>query len=185
MPRGGKREGAGRKTAWMSGCSFEETTVIRVPKYLKSKILELAHRLDAGEKIDLDTKSIKEKNDRLENRILELEKQLLNQKEFKKEIVTKPKPQESIKFEQQLIDLDTNSKIILSGQKLSTLRFGLSRNAATKQKSRISKAKFAIWSRSKDPDNIAWIPCEKGYTPQDELSDDLLKNLKEWIANNR
>ena len=48
MPRGGVRNGAGRKTQWASGCTFSETTVIRVPKRLKSKILEVAHRLDAG-----------------------------------------------------------------------------------------------------------------------------------------
>ena len=76
MPRGGRRKGAGRKTAWESGCTFPETTVIRVPKYLKDEILNIAHRLDADEEIDLVTKSIKERNDYLEGRVLELEREL-------------------------------------------------------------------------------------------------------------
>jgi len=57
MPRGGKREGAGRKTTWASGRSIEDTTVIRVPKEFASKLLEIAHKLDAGENIDFVTNS--------------------------------------------------------------------------------------------------------------------------------
>ena len=55
MSRGGRREGAGRKSRWESGCSFSETTVIRVPKVLRNKLLEVAHKLDAEEKIFLDS----------------------------------------------------------------------------------------------------------------------------------
>ena len=76
MPRGGRRKGAGRKTQWESGCSFAETTVVRVPKVLKNELLEIAHRLDAGEEIDLDTKSIKQRNEYLEGKVLELENKL-------------------------------------------------------------------------------------------------------------
>ena len=76
MSRGGKRKGAGRKTAWKSGCAFTETTVIRVPKYLKDEILELAHRLDAGEEVDLVSKSLRKRNDYLEGRVLDLEGEL-------------------------------------------------------------------------------------------------------------
>jgi hypothetical protein len=57
MSRGGKREGAGRKTTWASGRSIEDTTVIRVPKEFASKLLEIAHKLDAGESIDFVTNS--------------------------------------------------------------------------------------------------------------------------------
>lgn len=46
--RGGKREGAGRKSTWDSGVTFEETTTIRVPAYLAEQLLDLAHQLDAG-----------------------------------------------------------------------------------------------------------------------------------------
>ena len=57
MPRGGKREGAGRKTTWASGRGIEDTTVIRVPKEFASKLLEIAHKLDAGASIDFVTNS--------------------------------------------------------------------------------------------------------------------------------
>ena len=96
MPRGGRRKGAGRKTAWESGCSFSETTVIRVPKVLKNEILELAHRLDAGEEVDLVSKSLRERSDYLEGRVLELERELNQSKQLdisSIEIVTKSKKQ--------------------------------------------------------------------------------------------
>ena len=180
MPRGGRRIGAGRKTAWESGCSFAETTVIRVPKVLKNKILEIAHRLDAGEKIDLDTKSLRDRNNYLEVKISELEKQLLNQKQDEKEVVIKSK----VKGKQGTIELDTKSKIILSGSKLSQKRFGLTRNAANKYKARNTVEKFAQWSQSKDPNGIAWIPDENGYVPKDELSYKQLDRLQKWIQEN-
>ena len=82
MPKGGRREGAGRKTAWESGCSFAETTVVRVPKYLKTQILELAHRLDAGEEIELVTNSIKDENQELRQKVAELEKELTEAKSY-------------------------------------------------------------------------------------------------------
>lgn len=96
MPRGGRREGAGRKTAWESGCTFPETTVIRVPKYLKDEILEIAHRLDAGEEIDLDTKLLRERNNYLEGKVLELERELNKPKQLdllSTDSVTKSKKQ--------------------------------------------------------------------------------------------
>lgn len=76
MPRGGAREGAGRKTQWVSGCSFSETTVIRIPRIIKEQVLEIAHRLDAGERIDLVSNSIQGRNQYLENRVVSLEKEL-------------------------------------------------------------------------------------------------------------
>lgn len=180
MPRGGRRKGAGRKTAWESGCAFAETTVVRVPKYLKDEILDIAHRLDAGEEVDLVSKSLKERNDYLEGRVLELEKKLLNQKQDGKEIVTKSK----IKVEQGKLNIDTKSKIILNGTKLSVNRFNLNRAAAAKYKQNNSIEKFAKWSETKDPDNIAWIPIGKGYSPKDNLSDEQLTELRCWIKKN-
>lgn len=56
MGRGGSRKGAGRKSTWVSGRKFEDTTLIRVPKEYATKLLEIAHRLDAGEVIDFVTK---------------------------------------------------------------------------------------------------------------------------------
>ena len=179
MPRGGRRKGAGRKTAWESGCSFAETTVIRVPKVLKGEILEIAHRLDAGEEVDLVSKSLRERNDYLEGKVLELEKQLLNQKHNEKEIVTKSK----VKQKQVELELDAKSRIVLPGQKLSIDRFGMSKNAVSDTKKRKTVEEFALWSQSKDPDGIAWIPNPEGNgcIPKDELSDELLNKLKDWI----
>ena len=42
MARGGKREGAGRKSTWNN----KETQLIRVPKVLSKQVLQYAHELD-------------------------------------------------------------------------------------------------------------------------------------------
>ena len=49
MPRGGYREGAGRKGGWMN----PETQVIRVPKIFAAQLLDIARRLDLGESENL------------------------------------------------------------------------------------------------------------------------------------
>ena len=56
MPRGGKREGSGRKSTWKSGCKFEDTKLIRVPKAIADDVLEIAHKLDSGDSLDSVTK---------------------------------------------------------------------------------------------------------------------------------
>lgn len=58
MPRGGHRERAGRKSTWKSGCSFGETKLIRVPQRIAGELLVIAHKLDAGESLDLVTKQL-------------------------------------------------------------------------------------------------------------------------------
>ena len=67
MARGGYREKAGRKSTWVSGCTFEETKLIRVPIAISDKVLEFAHKIDGGQNIDLETKLLKEENQRLKN----------------------------------------------------------------------------------------------------------------------
>lgn len=57
MPRGGKREGAGRRSSWASGCRFEETKLIRVPKAIADQVLQYAHDVDAHQLLKLNTKS--------------------------------------------------------------------------------------------------------------------------------
>lgn len=57
--RGGRRENAGRKAIWKN----KDTMTIRVPKLIATQVLELAHKLDSGEKFDLDTKSKEVEND--------------------------------------------------------------------------------------------------------------------------
>jgi chromosome segregation ATPase len=74
--RGGAREKAGRKSSWVSGCRQEETKLIRVPEKLAKELNEIAHKLDAGEIIDLDTKSIREENESLRQEIDLLKQQL-------------------------------------------------------------------------------------------------------------
>jgi hypothetical protein len=67
MARGGQRDGAGRKSTWSSGCKFEQTKLIRVPSIISDKVLEIAHKLDSGEAIDLETKSL----DQIETKSIE------------------------------------------------------------------------------------------------------------------
>jgi hypothetical protein len=57
MAQGGKRTGAGRKSTWQSGCKSSETKLIRVPIAIAEQILDIAHQLDAGEKVDFVTNS--------------------------------------------------------------------------------------------------------------------------------
>ncbi len=66
MPRGGRRENAGKKSTWESGRSFAETKVIRVPIEFTDQLLDMAHKLDAGESIEIVTNS-NEATEELEN----------------------------------------------------------------------------------------------------------------------
>ena len=49
---GGFRQGAGRKSSWSSGCSYEQTKLIRVPANIADQVLEIAHKIDAGQAPD-------------------------------------------------------------------------------------------------------------------------------------
>lgn len=57
--RGGYRENAGRKSSW----KHRDTCTIRIPKPFAMQLVELARRLDNGEKIDTDTESNFREND--------------------------------------------------------------------------------------------------------------------------
>ena len=57
--RGGYRENAGRKSSW----HHRDTCTIRIPKPFAEQLLELARRLDNGERVDTDTESIPWDND--------------------------------------------------------------------------------------------------------------------------
>ncbi|MEH2131662.1 MAG: hypothetical protein V7K86_13700 [Nostoc sp.] len=111
-PRGGYRENAGRKSGW----NHKDTCTIRIPKEFASQLVEIARRLDKGEKIDNDTESIHREKD----------------------LVTKSKLVSSLgdrKFVHQSglqFDIDTNSKSLIddtvtesttsSGESLSQLQ---------------------------------------------------------------
>lgn len=56
MAEGKARKGVGRKSTWVSGCCFEETKLVRVPKALAGSLLRIAHRLDAGESVEAVTR---------------------------------------------------------------------------------------------------------------------------------
>ncbi len=107
MVRGGQRQGAGRKSTWESKTKFEDTVVIRVPGKIKDKILEIAHKLDSGDVIDLDSNS---KIQELESKVASLElenKSLMEQLEkYKYDLET-----ESNKVKElQQKEIVTNSK---------------------------------------------------------------------------
>ena len=73
MSRGGARKGAGKKTSWKSGCTFNQTKLIRVPSTLASRLLEIAHWMDEGGEIEKVTKSIQHELLLLSEAILEIE----------------------------------------------------------------------------------------------------------------
>ena len=54
MSRGGARDNAGRKSGWVN----LETKLIRVPVAIESQLMAIAKKLDRGESIELETKSI-------------------------------------------------------------------------------------------------------------------------------
>lgn len=49
MPRGGYREGAGRKSEWVSS---SKTTAIRIPDWMLEEVLNTARKLDNAGKIE-------------------------------------------------------------------------------------------------------------------------------------
>ncbi len=57
--RGGRRENAGRKSNWKN----KDTITIRVPRAIVFAVIELAHRIDSGETIELDTESRSAQNE--------------------------------------------------------------------------------------------------------------------------
>lgn len=69
MARGGAREGAGKPSSWSSGCKYEDTKLIRIPKAIGDKVLELAHKVDEGIDYEIVTKSLKEENERLREKL--------------------------------------------------------------------------------------------------------------------
>jgi hypothetical protein len=74
----------------------------------------------------------------------------------------------------------------IPGTKLSELRFNLSQAAITGVKRKKSVEELAEWTRSKDPDGIAWkfVDSPKGYVPAEELSSEQKSSLLEWIKQN-
>lgn len=75
----------------------------------------------------------------------------------------------------------------IPGTKLSKLRFGLGKSSLASAKRKQSTEKFTEWTKSKDPDGIAWRYIEKptkGYLPVEKLSEELMGKLLEWVKEN-
>lgn len=107
MVRGGQRQGAGRKSTWESKTKFEDTVVIRVPGNIKDKVLEIAHKLDSGDTIDLDSNSkIKELESKLS--LLELENKSLTEQLEKYKLDLEAQSNKVKELEQK--EIVTNSK---------------------------------------------------------------------------
>lgn len=73
MPRGGNREGAGRKGGWKNS----ETQVIRVPKILASQLLDIARSLDLGLQVMMISPEVSQSIQSIEE--IQVEKLYLNQ----------------------------------------------------------------------------------------------------------
>jgi hypothetical protein len=211
MSRGGARDNAGRKSGWVN----VETKLIRIPVAIESQLMAIAKKLDQGEIIDFETKSIEiesvtESNlDSVTDSIKEIvnryrqesnkstptstrwdqarklltELEVILYPEIAIESVTESNSEEKelvIDSETHTNDLVTESKgyeieqielipIVLQSSKLEPLsqpdlaiRLKVSVRAM-----RNHKDDFAEWSKSKDPDGIAWERREdsKKYYP--------------------
>lgn len=136
MPRGGHREGAGRKSAW----KHRETTVIRVPKVFAEHLLEIAQRLDNGDKIEFVSKSKVKPID------------IITESKKKNDLV--------IQSNSGQLELVTDSEDSLSGKGLAR-RLGIDPSTLRwhrkKGNSHLSKV-----SAQKDPDGKAWEYREDG-----------------------
>lgn len=130
MTRGGKRDGSGRKSTWASGCTFQETKVIRVPAYISDEVLEFAKKLDKQKTIGLETKPI----------------------------VTKSEPKDTTPSEfTLLIPLGIYQDKGMTGDDLAS-RLGVAPATIrrTRQKKSDRPGGFEAWCKSRDPESIAW-----------------------------
>ena len=209
MSRGGARDNAGRKSGWVN----LKTKLIRVPEVIESQLMAIAKKLDRGESIDLETKSIDVKSvtesklDSVTDSVKEIvskyrqesDKKSLTKttrwdaarklltdletvlyKEISIESVTETKLKEKeLVTESKVVDIEsvtdlenssndlvTESKVfqtelipsILQASKLEPLsQPNLAIRLKVSERSmRNHKDDLAEWSKSKDPDGIAW-----------------------------
>jgi hypothetical protein len=149
MPRGGHRDKAGRRSTWQSNCKFSETKLIRVPTAIANQLLDIAHRLDAGEVLDFVTQS-------------------------KGAGLTLPSVEEGNVAPGQMSFLDLSFEIPLVEPVIATSLQPLSARALSRRLkvdksgsivlSRKLKPDFKEWTMEKDPEGIGWV-----YNEQDKL----------------
>lgn len=182
--RGGFREGAGRKTTWESGCTQKDTKPIRVPKAIASELLVIAHKLDRGEFLESDTKS---KSDELVQQVQDV---LVKWRRSAEEASPKsthwskvcqllsdleqalgyPSPEPN----QLSMDLVTESKnddnkhiseSVSKSNKLSaselSQRLGVGTTVLSRYKTGKRKQTLEEWSKTIDPDGLAWSYSDK------------------------
>jgi hypothetical protein len=149
MPRGGHRDKAGRRSTWQSNCKFSETKLIRVPIAIASQLLDIAHRLDAGEVLDFVTQS---KEADLEPPSIERGNIAPGQMSFL-----------DLSFEIPPIEPVTAKSLQpLSARALSQrLKVDKSGSMVIRRK---LKPEFKEWTMEKDPENIGWV-----YNEQDKF----------------
>ena len=203
--RGGKRDKAGRKSTWPSGCRFQDTKLIRVPKYLAEKLMQIAKELDSKRAKELNSKKAKK---------LYSDKNLDSVTKSREEPTQPPLP-----FKTKSTDTDFSSqklpiipgkllakRLNITPSKLSTKKKKLysdknldSANKLKKEPTQLSlpfikksaapENLFCEWSQSKDPDRIKWISIDsssksKGYKPSSDISIELVTKLNKWIKEN-
>jgi len=154
MSRGGARNNAGRKSGWVN----LETKLIRVPVAIESQLMAIAKKLDQGESIEsvtesktIDvenvTNSENPNNDLVTKSIVSSNESVTNSESSNNDLVTDSKV-----FQTELIPivLQSNKLEPLSQTDLA-IRFKVSDRAIRNHKSDLLE-----WSKSKDPDDIAW-----------------------------
>jgi hypothetical protein len=153
MARGGYRENSGRKTTWASGRGFDDTKTIRIPKAFADELTEIAHKLDAGEAIGLDTESfnvlieensrIREDAQKLQCELERCRQELHRKKEYSRQLDLDLITQSSDRIPEELIDQ------VLNSLKLGTQSPGYkSAKKACKKLIDLLKDNFEIVSKS-------------------------------------
>jgi len=148
MPRGGRRENAGRKSAW----KHQETTVIRVPRVFAEQLLDIAQKLDRGEDIESVSKSKPESFDKVTQLKVKKNDSVIQSKDSQLELVT-----ESEKLKP------------LSGRALGR-RLGVGKTSIANRRND-SKVLFE-WTKERDPDGIGWRYnlSDKKYYPIENVT---------------
>jgi hypothetical protein len=125
--------------------------------------------------------------EQLKRKIVELEKfiksdqQVLNKTVFAEK--EKVEPEKSTSSPQLKLISEEASLTVTAA--ILAKRFGLKTNSVSSAKSKTDIEGFRQWSKSKDPDNIGWIPKnKKDIISEEGLSSELLSKLQKWIADN-
>lgn len=161
MPRGGRREKAGRKSAW----NHSETDVIRVPRAFIPQLLEIARRFDNGEIIDFVTKSEDLTNggesEKLEGEIKSVAAQLSlldvdvpSGEETDTSVDVIPGDSEVVRLPGDALLEEKN--IIPLGCRPLARRLNVGASTVIGWKDRLSRTELLERTRSKDPDGIGW-----------------------------